>query len=245
MEEHPQDVGAALRFRGSYVWFINQEVEEQLDQLYQAVGTAGIPPNFVTYDQQGAMRIKGAPSLSTSSAAAWATWATSFWLTGHSTRSRPSAAYRRHSMHVQFLTDQMAYRFIRRVDGQPTWQSDLTPYKGTNTQSPFITLEARWSEPARSIEMLNIPEGCFPVSLTKPVTTNGGVTTDYVSLKNAVVQAWIVVHLTQAVGHATAFSPTAPPPSPRPERLCWVTLCRSGTAMSARRATHLPNRPAP
>ncbi|MCB0242634.1 MAG: phage major capsid protein, partial [Anaerolineae bacterium] len=47
------------------------------------------------------------------------------------------------SMHVQFLTDQMAYRFIRRVDGQPTWQSDLTPYKGTNTQSPFITLEAR------------------------------------------------------------------------------------------------------
>ena len=47
--------------------------------------------------------------------------------------------------------------------------------------------------------MLNIPEGCFPVSLTKPVTTNGGVTTDYVSLKNA-VQAWIVVHLTQAAG---------------------------------------------
>lgn len=54
--------------------------------------------------------------------------------------------------------------------------------------------------------MLHIPEGCFPVSLTKPVTTNGGVTTDYVSLKNA-VQAWIVVHLTQAVGHATAFAP--------------------------------------
>lgn len=54
--------------------------------------------------------------------------------------------------------------------------------------------------------MFHIPEGCFPVSLTKPVTTNGGVTTDYVSLKNA-VQAWIVVHLTQAVGHATLFSP--------------------------------------
>ena len=47
-------------------------------------------------------------------------------------------------MHVQFLTDQMAYRFTRRVDGLPTWQSALTPYKGTgNTMSPFITLEAR------------------------------------------------------------------------------------------------------
>ena len=47
------------------------------------------------------------------------------------------------SMHVQFLTNQMAYRFIRRVDGNSTWQSALTPYKGTKTQSPFITLEAR------------------------------------------------------------------------------------------------------
>ena len=55
--------------------------------------------------------------------------------------------------------------------------------------------------------MLQIPEGCFPVSLTKPVTTNGGVTTDYVSLKNAQM-AWIVVHLTQAVGHATSFAPS-------------------------------------
>lgn len=53
--------------------------------------------------------------------------------------------------------------------------------------------------------MLNIPEGVFPVSMTKPVTTNGGFTTDYVSLKNA-VKAWVVVHLTQAVGHATAFT---------------------------------------
>ena len=130
--------------RGSYVWFINQEVEEQLDQLYQAVGTAGIPPNFVTYDQQGAMRIKGAPvvvnefssgvgDLGDIVLADWSQYKVA-------TIGGVQAAS---SMHVQFLTDQMAYRFIRRVDGQPTWQSDLTPYKGTNTQSPFITLEAR------------------------------------------------------------------------------------------------------
>lgn len=53
--------------------------------------------------------------------------------------------------------------------------------------------------------MLQIPEGLFPVSMTKPVTTNGGVTSDYVSLKNAQM-AWVVAHLTQAVGHATAFT---------------------------------------
>lgn len=55
--------------------------------------------------------------------------------------------------------------------------------------------------------MLQIPESMFPVSMTKPVTTNGAIAaTDAVSLKNAVM-AWIVVHLTQAVGDATKFSP--------------------------------------
>ena len=39
-----------------------------------------------------------------------------------------------------------------------------------------------------------------------PVTTNGGVTCDYVSLKN-VKKAWIVAQFTQAVGHATGIDP--------------------------------------
>lgn len=39
------------------------------------------------------------------------------------------------------------------------------------------------------------------------VTTNGGVTCDYVSLKN-VHRAWIVASFTQAAGHATGIDPT-------------------------------------
>jgi len=39
-----------------------------------------------------------------------------------------------------------------------------------------------------------------------PVTTNGGVTCDYVSLKG-VKRAWIVASFTQAVGHATTVQP--------------------------------------
>ncbi len=38
-----------------------------------------------------------------------------------------------------------------------------------------------------------------------PETTNGGKTADYVSLRNA-LWAWVHVILTQAVGHATAFT---------------------------------------
>ena len=39
-----------------------------------------------------------------------------------------------------------------------------------------------------------------------PVTTNGGVTCDYVSLKN-VHKAWIIATFTQAVAHATGIDP--------------------------------------
>jgi len=52
-----------------------------------------------------------------------------------------------------------------------------------------------------------MPEGAFPVSATAgAVTTNGGVTCDNISLKEAQM-VYIHVHLKQAVGHATAFTP--------------------------------------
>lgn len=47
------------------------------------------------------------------------------------------------SMHVRFLNDEMVFRLTFRLDGQPIWNSALTPYKGSGTLSPFITLQAR------------------------------------------------------------------------------------------------------
>lgn len=47
------------------------------------------------------------------------------------------------SMHVRFLFDEMTFRFIYRCDGQPIWNKALTPKNGTNTLSPFVTLQAR------------------------------------------------------------------------------------------------------
>jgi len=52
-----------------------------------------------------------------------------------------------------------------------------------------------------------IPEEAVPVTLTPPVTTNGGVTTDYISLKNAHM-VFIVATFTQAATHATGIDPT-------------------------------------
>lgn len=46
------------------------------------------------------------------------------------------------SIHVQFLTDETAFRFVYRVDGAPYWDSPVTPFKGTDTISPFVALAA-------------------------------------------------------------------------------------------------------
>lgn len=54
---------------------------------------------------------------------------------------------------------------------------------------------------------ISLPENFKPVAATAgPVTSNGGVTGDYVSLKNAHM-AWILVTFDQAVGHATLVTP--------------------------------------
>ena len=55
--------------------------------------------------------------------------------------------------------------------------------------------------------LLSLPEMTKIVDATAgPVTTNGGVTADYVSIKNC-ARLYIVVNLTQAVGHATLLTP--------------------------------------
>lgn len=47
------------------------------------------------------------------------------------------------SIHVKFLTDETAFRFTMRVDGQPALKSAITPYKGSGTLSAFVTLQTR------------------------------------------------------------------------------------------------------
>jgi HK97 family phage major capsid protein len=44
------------------------------------------------------------------------------------------------SIHVQFTTDETAFRFIYRIDGQPLWSSALTPFNAGATKSPYVVL---------------------------------------------------------------------------------------------------------
>ena len=54
--------------------------------------------------------------------------------------------------------------------------------------------------------MFQVPNKIKVVRGASPVTTNGGVTADYISMKN-VHRAYVVCHMTQAVGHATGIDP--------------------------------------
>ena len=47
------------------------------------------------------------------------------------------------SIHVYFDTDETAFRWVLRINGRPLKTSALTPYKGSASTSPFITLAAR------------------------------------------------------------------------------------------------------
>lgn len=133
------------RFRGrNPVWFINQDCTPQLDQLSIVAGTAALEPRFVTYDAQGILRIKGAPVVSIEQAETLGTvgdiiladW--SQYITADKGDIMEAM-----SIHVNFLYDQETYRFIYYFDGQPRWSSAITPYKGTNTVSPFVSLATR------------------------------------------------------------------------------------------------------
>lgn len=47
------------------------------------------------------------------------------------------------SIHVRFLYGENTFRFTYRINGAPAWKTALTPYKGSNTLSPFVAIETR------------------------------------------------------------------------------------------------------
>ena len=47
------------------------------------------------------------------------------------------------SMHVRFVNAEQTFRLTYRVDGQPAQRAAITPFKGSNTLSPYVTLATR------------------------------------------------------------------------------------------------------
>lgn len=132
---------------GNSVWLKNQDVGPQLNTMTLGIGAAGV----VTYMPPGGLSgapyatLQGRPTLNTEFNATLGTQgdiikADLGQILSISKGGIMSAA----SVHIEFLTDQLALRFIMRLNARPWESAPITPYKGTsNTQSNFVTLDAR------------------------------------------------------------------------------------------------------
>ena len=134
------------RSRTNAVWLINQDVEQALNSMDFPVGTGGVPaylpPGGLSQAPLGTLMSR--PVIPTEFNATLGTVGdimlcdfSQYLLIDKGGVQGAS------SIHVQFLTDQTAFRWIYRVDGQPLWNNVLTPLKGTNTLSPFVALATR------------------------------------------------------------------------------------------------------
>jgi HK97 family phage major capsid protein len=134
------------RSRANAVWFINQDIEPQLERLSIDVGTGGLPvylPSGGIADTPNA-RLKGRPVVPIEYCPTLGTVGDIIladmmgYVTG--TSGGIDAAM---SIHLRFDYAETAFRFIFAVDGQTWLNSAITPFKGTNTQSQFLTLATR------------------------------------------------------------------------------------------------------
>lgn len=136
----------ARRWGENHVWFVNRDTMPQLIQMNLAIGTGGalvyMPPGGLSGAPYGTLL--GAPVIEIEQCQTLGTVGDIILadMSQYVTISKGGVA-RAESIHVRFVYDESVLRFVERVDGQPAWDSALTPANGTNTQSPFLTLATR------------------------------------------------------------------------------------------------------
>lgn len=134
------------RSRANAVWYINQDVEPQLMTLSLVIGTGGVPvylpPGGLSGSPYGTLFSRPIVPIEQASTLGTVGDINLIDMSQYLTIDK-GGVKEASSMHVAFLTDQMAFRWTYRVDGESGWRSALTPANGSNTQSPFITLAAR------------------------------------------------------------------------------------------------------
>lgn len=131
------------RSKARGAWFVNSETISDMIQLQVATGTSGqlvyLPPTGITGNVYGSLF--GRPVIEIEHASALGTVGDIAFLDLTQYQLvRKGGVQADSSMHVRFLYDEMALRWIVRVNGAPKIKSALTPYKGSSTYSPFVTL---------------------------------------------------------------------------------------------------------
>ncbi len=128
------------------VWLISQDCWPQIFRLNQAVGTGGAPLFFAPggINQAPFGTLLGRPILPIETCATVGdTGDIIFTDLSDYIMIDKGGIKSDTSIHVQFLTNQTAFRFLYRWNGGPWQTTKLTPKKGSNTQSPFVKLDER------------------------------------------------------------------------------------------------------
>jgi len=134
------------RGRVNGIWTINQDVEPVLMDMGITIGTGGtpvyMPPGGLS--QSPYSTLFGRPVIPVEYNATVGTVGDiQFLQMAEYLMIDKGSIKSASSIHVRFVYGETAFRFTYRVDGQPTWNSALTPFKGSNTLSPFVALASR------------------------------------------------------------------------------------------------------
>jgi len=130
------------RSRANAVWYINQEIEPYLYTLQLGDKPVYIPAGGIADKPYGTLFGRPVVPLEQCSAAGEVGDIILADI-GQYLLIDKGGIKAASSIHVRFLYDENVFRFIYRVDGKPIWTKPLTPYKGSATVSPFVTLAKR------------------------------------------------------------------------------------------------------
>lgn len=135
------------RSRANAIWVYNQDVEPQLFTMGLAVGTGGVPSFMPPGGLSGAPygTLMGRPAIPMEQCATLGNVGDIMFIDPSQYIAIDKGGIQTaSSIHITFLTDETAFRFVYRFDGQPAWVAPLTPATGSaNTLSPFVALAAR------------------------------------------------------------------------------------------------------
>jgi len=136
--------------KGNAIWMANDDTFPQLSVMSIAVGTGGAPVWLPAGGASGKPydTLMGKPiywtehcqKIGDKGDILFCDW--SQYLIGQKAGAGAGMKFAS-SIHLKFDSDQTAFRFVFRVDGQPWWSSPLTPRYSSATLSPFVALDAR------------------------------------------------------------------------------------------------------
>jgi len=128
-------------------WYINQDVEPQLMQMFIPAGLGGLPVylpagGFVSAPH-GVLLGRPVEPIEQCSALGAVGDIIFADMSQYILVEKAAGIQAASSIHVAFMTDEQVFRFVLRIDGQPLWNSGVLAADGVTTRSPYVALAAR------------------------------------------------------------------------------------------------------